>query len=68
MTSRWNTFRYSEEDIPSTPYEAAVFLQNARLHLLSYEYDSLPARKILNDAHVRVNQSFSSFSSSETDK
>jgi hypothetical protein len=56
--SRWKMFRTSEDCIPSDLYEAAVFIQNARLHLLAYGYDSLDARLILNDAHVRVNECY----------
>lgn len=57
--SRWDTFRSSDDSIPTTPFEAGVFLQNARLHLLAYGFDSIDARLIINDAHDEVNKCFS---------
>lgn len=56
--SRWSAFRSSEEAIPSTPYEAGVFIANARLHLMTYGFESIDARELLTDAHFRVNASF----------
>jgi hypothetical protein len=58
-TNRWQQFRTSEDVIPSTPYEAGVFLQNARLHLIAlYGHAAMEARLILVAAHERVNNHF----------
>lgn len=58
-TSRWQIFRSSDDSIPVTPFEAGVFLQNARLHLIAlYGNKAMEARLILVDAHDRVNASF----------
>lgn len=59
--SRWSQFRSTEDSIPTHPFEAGVFLQNARLHLLSYGYSSIDARLIIDQAHGRVNDSFFEF-------
>lgn len=51
--SRWQHFRSYEEYIPTTPYEAAVFLQDARLHIRGFA--DIGALAIFTDAHGRVN-------------
>lgn len=56
--NRWQTFRSSDDSIPTTPYEAGVFLQNARDYLKTYGYATIAARFIINDAHGRVNETF----------
>jgi hypothetical protein len=33
--SKWSQFRYNEQEIPETHYEACVFLSHARQHLLN---------------------------------
>lgn len=56
--TRWSSFRTSDEAIPSTPYEACVFLQNARLHMLSSGKSSYESRLIISLAHEEVNRHF----------
>lgn len=53
--SRWKTYRSDDDSIPSTPYEAAIFLNNAWRHLRVYGLDSLDARELLTDAGFRIN-------------
>lgn len=58
--SRWGQFHYRNEEIPVDPFEAAVFLDRARLHIKNTEnpesWDlSMQARKILTEAHNRIN-------------
>ena len=33
MTNKWSKFRYDEQEIPETPYQACVFLSHVRQHL-----------------------------------
>lgn len=59
ITSRWSRFRTTDDSIPVTPYEAGVFIQNARLHLTGYGFhDTFDARMILLNAHEEVNRTF----------
>jgi hypothetical protein len=58
MNSRWSQFRASEDSIPEHPYEAGVFLQNARLHLINADPLNWEARKIIGCAHDEVNKHF----------
>ena len=56
--SRWNRFDYNKEDIPQTPFEAAVFLQRAASHI---EQGANPPGGYLteiNKAHNAVNKTF----------
>lgn len=59
MNSRWSQFRESEDSIPTTQYQACVFLDNAIHHLWnsSGHVDAYEAFKILNGAHNRINES-----------
>ena len=56
--NRWQTFRSSDDSIPTTPYEAGVFVQNARLYLMTFGYSEIDARLILCAAHDRINASW----------
>jgi len=56
--SRWQQFRECDDSIPSSPFEACVFIQNARIHLYAYGYESIDARELLTEAHARINNSF----------
>jgi hypothetical protein len=56
-SSRWQVFRSSESYLPVTPFEAAVFVQNAVLHLWERS-EAYPARRLLMDAHDRINADF----------
>lgn len=56
--SRWQSFRSSDDSIPTTHYEAGVFIQNARLYLTTFGYSTMGARMELNDAHERVNKAY----------
>ena len=56
--SRWQQFRCSDDSIPVTPFEAAVFLDNAWHHMLASEHSCHEGRKIVLDAHTEVNRTY----------
>lgn len=56
--NRWQYFRDLDESIPSTPREAAIFIDNAWHHMLASEYSCHEGRKIVLAAHARINESF----------
>lgn len=56
--SRWSEFRTSSESWPSTPFEAAVFLQNARLHLVTLDPGDMEGRRLITDAHAEINKHY----------
>lgn len=56
--SRWSRFRTSEDSIPANPFEAGVFLQNARLHLINSDPIDWDSRRIILAAHEEVNRTF----------
>jgi hypothetical protein len=57
--SRWSGFRGYAEVIPSTNYEACVFLQDAILHLMNRTGGPLgDTFEILNGAHEAINECF----------
>lgn len=53
--SKWSNFRSQIEDVPTRPFEASVFLNNARCYLNSFGDATVEARMVLNDAAGRVN-------------
>jgi hypothetical protein len=54
--SRWTKFRFALYEIPTTNMEAAVFLSNARLHLLATNPNNISAREVLNEASDMINR------------
>ena len=54
---RYSGFRATREDIPQTPYEACVFLDNAIQHLWNHcDRDGTSSEfRILNGAHNAIN-------------
>lgn len=57
MNSRWQAFRELDNSIPATPREAAIFLNNAWLHMLASDSSCHEGRSIVLKAHARVNES-----------
>ena len=56
---RYSEFRTNREDIPQTPYEACVFLDNVIHHLWNRDRHSDDAHEvfvILNGAHNAINR------------
>jgi hypothetical protein len=57
-TNRWQRFRMFDEEIPTTPREAAIFVNNAYFHMLANENSCHESRNILLEAHERINADF----------
>jgi hypothetical protein len=55
--SRWSGFEYDKEDIPTTPYEAAVFLMRASAHIKQGN-GPYGAWMHISDAHAEINRTF----------
>ena len=53
--NKWTQFRYNEQEIPETPYEACVFLSHVRLHLLNRTGGPLNEHNIILGAWQAIN-------------